>query len=131
MAGEIVKLIEQVRPDVVVLEGVHLGRNVQTLITLAEFRGRLLQLCDMRSTSVITVTSPQLMAYLGLKPGTSRERKKERSQFTATALIHGQVYATDGDNPLIDHNAADAVCLLMVAEAKLNLARMVIESEAK
>lgn len=128
MVREIIKLIEQVRPEAVALEGLFLGKNPRTLMDLAEFRGMLLWICHQRSTPVITVTSPDVMRYLGLSIGTPRDRKKQRSQFMATVLIHGQAYASDGANKLIDHNAADAVVILEIAEARWRLERMVAEA---
>lgn len=129
MAQEIIKLIEQVRPQAVALEGLFLGKNPRTLMGLAEFRGMLMWICHQRSTPVITVTSPDVMRYLGLSIGTLRERKKQRSQFMATVLVFGQVYASDGANQLIQVDSSDAIVILMIAEARWRLERMVAESE--
>lgn len=128
MKAEIIKLIDDIKPDTIALEGLHLGKNVKTLIDLAEFRGRLLGVCEDRGIPVITVTSPDVMEYLHLLPGTNRQHKKERAQYTATVLVHGSVYASDGTNQLIQVDSADAIVILEIAEARLRLEQLAGES---
>lgn len=119
MKYRITELIEAWKPGWLAIEGVYIGKNPETGIALAEFRGRILSYCEDHSLPCLTVSIPETMDYLHLHPGTPRKLKKSRAQFFATALVQGQVYATHGGNTLIEVDAADAICILEIAEAKL------------
>lgn len=129
MVESVRELIRAHPPDYIALEGVHLGDNVSTLIALATFRGRLIQLCYSLMIPVIDVSSPEIMRYLHLPVGTTRLRKKERASFFATAAVFGEVYASDGTSQLIQQDSADAIIILLIAEARLHLETLVKESE--
>lgn len=135
MKLEIKAMIERVRPSAIALEWLHLGagkkKNVDTLINLAQFRGRLCDLADDFLLPVITVTSPDLAKYLHLSAFADRDTRKARSQFIATVLLKGQAYSSDGKNELLDHNISDAVCIHEIAAARWHEARLVAESEGK
>ncbi len=115
------EMVHRERPSAVAFEGVFLGQNVSTLIDLAEFRGQCIGAIEDMGIPVIDVSSPEVLEYLHLKVGTPRKHKKERAQFVATADVLGRVYASDNKNPLISEDAADAVILLRIAEAKYRL----------
>lgn len=131
MKQAILQVILLVKPDAVAIEGVHLGKNVSTLIELAELRGRILSVCEDIDMPVITVSSSDVMEYLHLRVGTARKQKKERAQYIATVIVKGQPYANDGKNHLLQVDVADAVIIYEIAAARWNLERAIAESEAE
>lgn len=121
MKEKIRQLLFEEQPDHLAVEGVHLGENPATLIMLAEFRGRVIGMAEDLGYFVIDVPSHEVMSYLHLPVGTGRAMKKARAQFVATADVKGQVFATDGGNPLLSEDMADAVILLRCAETTIRL----------
>lgn len=126
------RLIREVNPDVLVLEGLHLGqtkrgknKSVDTLINLAQFRGRLLDLADSLELPVMTVTSPELASHLNVSAFANRETRKARSSFCATVLIYGNAFAVTEADKWIPHDQSDAINILMIAEARWRLEHMV------
>lgn len=127
MASQIARLIENICPDYVALEGLFLGKNPGVLMTLAEFRGMLLWVCLERKIEVVSVSAPELTKHLGLHVGVTRKQRKARSQFMATAMVFGNAHALQEN--LIGEDESDALNIWQVAQARLNLERMVAESE--
>lgn len=130
----IARLVSEVKPDMLVLEGLHLGqtkqgknKSVDTLIELAQFRGRLLDLADDLGLPVMTVTSPELASHLHVSAFANRETRKERSSFMATVLIYGNTEAIRGTR--MPHDESDAINLLQIAEARLRLEQLAGEAE--
>lgn len=119
MVDQIVTLMQDRKPDHLALEGVQLQDNPKTLITLAEFRGRIKERARLLHIAVLTVSAPDLNKYLHLNMATARTDRKLRSRWVATADAMGQVYAGDGGNELLPEDTADAINILRIAEGAL------------
>lgn len=121
MRHQIRALIVQYAPQIVAFEAVHLGENVRTLITLAEFRGMCIALAEDMGREVMTVTSAEVNHYLHLPVRTKRAQKKARSQFVSTADVFGSVQASDGGSLLLQEDISDSICILRIAETKVRM----------
>lgn len=123
---EIYSLATKHSPDYVAIEEVHLGPNPRVLITLAEFRGRLIERIIDRTNCgpVIPVSSNDMKSYMhfGFKVG--RELKKDRARFTATAIIKGETLAMSEPENWIGEDESDAICILMIAWSKVRIAEL-------
>lgn len=129
MRYQIVALVRETHPDVVTFEGVHLGENVDTLIALAAFRGACMANIYDLGIRTLTINSYELTEYLHLRVGVSREQKKARSQFIATADVFGTVVASDSNQALLDDNVADAINLLRIAQARVKVGQWEMQAE--
>lgn len=121
MRYEIIKLVRSCAPDVVTFEGVHLGENVDTLIALASFRGACMANVYDLGLKTLSISSYELTEYLHLRVGATRDTKKARSQFIATADVFGSVIASDANQALLDDNISDAVNMLRIAQARIKV----------
>lgn len=123
---EIYSLATKHGPDYVAIEEVHLGPNPRVLITLAEFRGRLIETLDYRANNgkIISVSSNDMKSYVHFGFKANRQMKKDRSRFTATAIIKGETLAIAEPENWIDEDASDAICILMIAWSKIRIAEL-------
>lgn len=112
-------LLSDYTPRAVALEETHFRRNIKTAIMLSRFRGRIEQKILDRNLMLIDVSSQEVQKRIGLAAFAKKTVKKTRSRFWATCEVKGEQFAMQNDpSEWVPEDAADAVCILRIAQKK-------------
>src|SRR5574341_2467023 len=102
-----VELICDHNPALVVLEGMHYQKNVDTLKKLSGLLYVMRSWCADRSIEHVVMESERVMKSLHLAVGIDRGRKMSRTRVMALSVLYGNPHnAPDYDKPLDDECSA-------------------------
>lgn len=105
MFAEITKKIEEISPDLVVIEGVALQSNAYSLIMLAQLQGMIIGYCYKKNVEHKVIGTTTWRKALGFRQGPKVERKelKVQAKEMAAKLINEDKKVTEDE--------ADAICI--------------------
>lgn len=105
MFAEVAKKIEELSPDLVVIEGVALQSNAYSLIMLAQLQGMIVGYCFKKELKYKIIGTTTWRKALGFRQGPKVERKELKAQAKEKALqlIEGEKKVTEDE--------ADAICI--------------------
>lgn len=103
MITEMYALIEEHKPDAIVMEDVAMQRNVATLVTLARLQGALMAYCYQHNVAGSIFKSSEWRKLLQFKQGNKVPRARLKQQ--------AQEFVEKGFGLQVSEDEADAICI--------------------
>ncbi len=112
MVDSIKQKINEVNPDLVIVEGVALQRSPSTLIELANLQGVIFYICRELNITCISLLPTEWRKELGFKQGRVKREDLKTQAINYIKTNYKEVVSTD---------EADAICIAVAAMLKFKI----------